>query len=381
MGLLGSISGRRHRNPRSAPAAPGPGGVPARGCPLWVLPRALALRDWPWCLGVARLLFASPAGRSPRPAARRVATGLRGGPPATGPGALARDGGAGAQCRWSGLRTVGQPAERAGLYRGLSVALGLLFLAALGLTRGVRRFTPPSLPYVWRQGLANLHRPANQTRTVVLALGFGTFLQGTLLVVQQNLLRELNSGEPRRPAEPRLHGRPEGSARRDRDDGGGEGGTVRSTIPIVPMRVLTVKGRPVAELLAAPGTTEEVRSRWALRRQFMTTYRDRAHSFRTRGEGRFWEPGRANRSGSGRSGFDHHHSGSGAGCQGRGRDRVGRAGCAASLPRHQRAGGRMGALRAQLPGALPGGSARSSTSDVRHPRSDGRRERARADPP
>ena len=78
----------------------------------------------------------------------------------------------------------------------LSTALGLLWLAALGLTRGVRRFAPPRLPYVWRQGLANLHRPANQTRTVVLALGFGTFLQGTLLVVQQNLLRELNSGEP-----------------------------------------------------------------------------------------------------------------------------------------------------------------------------------------
>jgi putative ABC transport system permease protein len=69
------------------------------------------------------------------------------------------------------------------------------------------------------------------------------------------------------------------------------GASVRSTIPIVPMRVLTVKGRPVTELLAAPGTAEKIRSRWALRRQFMTTYRDRLTPSERVVEGRFWEAG------------------------------------------------------------------------------------------
>ena len=35
-----------------------------------------------------------------------------------------------------------------------------------------RRWLPRRAPYVFRQGVANLYRPANQTRSVVLALGF-----------------------------------------------------------------------------------------------------------------------------------------------------------------------------------------------------------------
>ena len=65
-----------------------------------------------------------------------------------------------------------------------------------------RRFTPSSWPYLWRQGLANLHRPANQTVTVVLALGFGAFLLTTLFTAQHNLLRDLKldgGGESGRP--------------------------------------------------------------------------------------------------------------------------------------------------------------------------------------
>ncbi len=174
----------------------------------------------------------------------------------------------------------------------LSVALGLLFLAALALMRGVRRFTPQSLPYVWRQGLANLHRPANQTRTVVLALGFGIFLQGTLLVVQQSLLLDLNS-EGAASERPNLAFM---DIQKDQRAGlesmvAARGAAVRSTIAIVPMRVLTVKGRPVADLLSAPGTAEEIRGRWALRRQFMTTYRDRLTAAERVVAGRFWEKG------------------------------------------------------------------------------------------
>jgi hypothetical protein len=74
---------------------------------------------------------------------------------------------------------------------GAGVALFALWLAALGLVRGLRRFFPRRLPYVYRQGLANLYRPANQTLLVVLALGFGTFLLSTLLLVQHNLLPSL----------------------------------------------------------------------------------------------------------------------------------------------------------------------------------------------
>jgi putative ABC transport system permease protein len=39
-----------------------------------------------------------------------------------------------------------------------------------------------------RQGVANLYRPGNQTRAVILALGFGAFLVSTLYLVQNNIL-------------------------------------------------------------------------------------------------------------------------------------------------------------------------------------------------
>jgi len=74
---------------------------------------------------------------------------------------------------------------------GIGASLLVLWLASLGLIRGVRRFFPTRWPYLWRQGLANLYRPANQTVTVVLSLGFGATLLATLFLVQHNLLRDL----------------------------------------------------------------------------------------------------------------------------------------------------------------------------------------------
>ena len=47
----------------------------------------------------------------------------------------------------------------------VAVALLTLWAAAWTLTRFMRRWLPQGWPYVWRQGLANLHRPANQTVT------------------------------------------------------------------------------------------------------------------------------------------------------------------------------------------------------------------------
>jgi putative ABC transport system permease protein len=168
---------------------------------------------------------------------------------------------------------------------GIGFALAVLWLAAWLLVRAVRRWFPAGWPYVWRQGLANLFRPANQTVAVVLSLGFGAFLLGTLLLVQHNLLRGLETtGGPRRPnlalldiqtdqaqavaAELRARGLPE-----------------YGPVPIVPMRIISVKGTPVAQLLAdsAGGglaSRRERRSRgepsnaWALRREYRSTYRD-----------------------------------------------------------------------------------------------------------
>ena len=168
---------------------------------------------------------------------------------------------------------------------GVGGALAVLWVAAWLLVRAARRWFPGGWPYVWRQGLANLFRPANQTVAVVLALGFGAFLLSTLFLVQHNLLRGLETtGGPRRPNLLLLDiqtDQAEAVARELSARGLPEYGPV----PIVPMRILSVKGRPVGQLLAdtAQLDPDEPRERahrgepsnaWALRREYRSTYRD-----------------------------------------------------------------------------------------------------------
>ena len=69
----------------------------------------------------------------------------------------------------------------------------LAFETARRLASVARRVVRPQWPYVLRQGVANLHRPANQTRAVVVALGCGAFLISTLYLVQSALLREFST--------------------------------------------------------------------------------------------------------------------------------------------------------------------------------------------
>ncbi|HEY8106502.1 MAG TPA: FtsX-like permease family protein [Gemmatimonadales bacterium] len=172
---------------------------------------------------------------------------------------------------------------------GIGFALGTLWLAAWLLVRAVRRWFPARWPYVWRQGLANLFRPANQTVAVVLALGFGAFLLSTLFLVQHNLLRGLEtSGGPRRPNLVLLDiqtDQAEAVARELQARGLPEYGPV----PIVPMRIISIKGTPVTQLFAdsaatvpgirrrrrdAGGGGGEPSNTWALRREYRSTYRD-----------------------------------------------------------------------------------------------------------
>lgn len=103
------------------------------------------------------------------------------------------------------LAVTRAPSHRLGLgiALGIGLVLGALWLSATALSalaRRLVRIASPrdarrlALPYVVRQGVANLYRPANQTRAVVLSLGFGAFLISTLALVQSNLLAELGTG-------------------------------------------------------------------------------------------------------------------------------------------------------------------------------------------
>lgn len=186
---------------------------------------------------------------------------------------------------------------------GIGLALFFLWLAARALIGGVRRWFPSRLPYLWRQGLANLYRPANQTVTVVLALGFGAFLLATLYLVQDNLLREFRpGGSSQRPNIMFFDIQP---SQRDGvvrvlSEGGFSGSPL---VPIVTMRIKTVKGVPVRPEIPAPdtragagrsgnrGPNQGPPGGWAARREYRSSYRDTLTRTERVVEGEWWGAG------------------------------------------------------------------------------------------
>ena len=162
---------------------------------------------------------------------------------------------------------------------GCAGALFVLWVASRALTAMARHWTPASLPYLVRQGFANLHRPANQTVTVVLALGFGAFILTTLFTAQYNLLRIIeveNVG-----SRPNLVLFDIQNDQRAIIDSvlTAEHLTGTSYTPIVPMRLREIKGEPIAAYVAKDTARWGRNGRggggspWPLRREFRSTYR------------------------------------------------------------------------------------------------------------
>jgi putative ABC transport system permease protein len=129
---------------------------------------------------------------------------------------------------------------------------------------------------------------------VVLALGFGAFLLGTLALVQGNLLRQLASTANASAANLAFfdvqtdQAAPLDSVIRSRDF------PVLSRVPIVPMRIAAYQSRkPPVRARAARGDTNSRdpaanRPSWALRREYRSSYRDSLSSSEKIVAGKWW---------------------------------------------------------------------------------------------
>ncbi len=183
---------------------------------------------------------------------------------------------------------VGSLRQGAIFAAGVGVALLVLWAASWALVRSARRWLPPGWPYLWRQGLSNLHRPSNQTVTVVLAIGFGAFLLGTLVLVQLNLLQQLRlAGGPARPNLVLFDIQPDqlSAIQRELREAGLSSA---APVPIVPMRIASVKGRPVRGILSDTSETGPGSGSWAFRREYRSTYRDTLVASERLAAGRWW---------------------------------------------------------------------------------------------
>ncbi len=150
----------------------------------------------------------------------------------------------------------------------------VVFAALYGVARGImalaRRLPRAGWRYEWRQGLANLYRPHNQTAVVLLAVGLGTFFVATVYLAQQSLLREVSVlGSENRPNLVLFDIQP------DQLEGvrgllAESGLQVRQSVPVVTMRLQQINGQ---DTRALADREEPGRSRWALVREYRSTYR------------------------------------------------------------------------------------------------------------
>ncbi len=162
-----------------------------------------------------------------------------------------------------------------GFTAGVIVAFTTIAAAARAASALMKRVAAPVLPFAWRQGLANVHRPNNQTTALMLALGLGAFLLATLYNVQNTLLAEV--AQRGGAHEPNLVLFDVQTTQRAavRQLVATFKVPILDAVPVVSMRLAAVKGRPVKELRDDP---RQGISRWALRREYRVTYRSQLSS-------------------------------------------------------------------------------------------------------
>jgi putative ABC transport system permease protein len=153
----------------------------------------------------------------------------------------------------------------------LGVAIGVFAVMAKLLIVVVRRFFPHSWSFAVRQGLANLYRPNNRTLLLTVSLGLGTFLLLNLYLTREVLLSQFSTiGAKNQPNIFLFDIQPD-QATEVAELVRSFGLPVIQEAPIVSMRLVEVKGRTAADILADPNRKIE---EWLLQRDYRSTYRE-----------------------------------------------------------------------------------------------------------
>ena len=154
---------------------------------------------------------------------------------------------------------------------GIIITFSILAGVAKLFMKSIKKYFPSSWGFPARQSLLNLFRPQNQTLTLVLAIGVGTFLISTLYFTKDILLsqtsRETSSNSPNMILLDVQTEQKEAIAKTISD----ENLPVLDDIPIVTMRVQSIRGKSVN---AVKQDTASKVKQWILNHEFRVTYRD-----------------------------------------------------------------------------------------------------------
>ena len=157
---------------------------------------------------------------------------------------------------------------------GFVVGAAVIFCVLAGVGRLMmtlaRRLAGPRTGYVWRQGVANLFRPNNRTLLLVVALGLGTCLVATMLLTQRLLISQLELSQSSGQSNMILFDIQVDQREAVRQLIHDQGLAIIDEAPVVSMRLASVKGRPVSEIMDDP---DRRTPRWVLQREYRSTFR------------------------------------------------------------------------------------------------------------
>ena len=155
----------------------------------------------------------------------------------------------------------------------LSVVLGFLVLAGIAVVLMwlVRRLTPDTWSYLWRQGLANLHRPNNQTNTLIVSIGLGTALISTVFFIQNILINRVTLSASGNQPNMVLFDIQSGQQQQVMQLAKTFSLPVNGTVPIINMRLESVNNITSADL--EKDSTIGMQQ-WIFNREYRVTFRD-----------------------------------------------------------------------------------------------------------
>jgi putative ABC transport system permease protein len=157
---------------------------------------------------------------------------------------------------------------------GYAVSVAVVFILLSITARLIMRFMaakpPKSVSYVVKQGIANLHRPHNQTLMMILALGFGSFLVSTMLLSERTLLNQIDLASTE--GRPNLVFYDVQPAQVDSVESLIQAANlpVIDQVAMISMRISSINGRGIEEIRE----DSTLDYSWAHRREYRSTYRD-----------------------------------------------------------------------------------------------------------
>lgn len=154
---------------------------------------------------------------------------------------------------------------------GLLISFAILYGVAFAIMWLTKRYFPTSWSYLWRQGLANLFRPNNQTALLIVSIGLGTSLICTLLYIQSILLSRVQLSTSGNQPNIVLFDIQPGQKNAVLNLAKSQKVIVNQTVPIVNIRLQEINGRGASYY--QKDSTDKLRAR-IFNREYRVTFRD-----------------------------------------------------------------------------------------------------------